>query len=131
MSNETSTKAKLTPVAEFPPVYFLENLAIRSDNSILVTAFNQRELWFVPSPDAAVPVKPLKLYTFAIFPTGIVETEPDVFYISTNKGYNENESFLERLDLRTWTPGAAVKPEQVFQFPDNVRALNGSCPGCA
>jgi hypothetical protein len=127
MSNETSPKAKLTPVAEFPPVYFLENLAIRSDNSILVTAFNQRELWFVPSPGATIPVKPLKLYTFGIFPTGIVETEPDVFYISTNKGYNDNKSFLERLDLRGWTPGAVVKPEQVFQFPDNVRALNGSC----
>lgn len=127
MPNEISLKAKLTPVAEFPPQYFLENLAIRKDNSVLVTVFNQRELWFVPSLNAAIPVKPSKLHTFALMPTGIVETAPDVFYISTNKGYNENESFLERLDLRGWTPGAPVKPERVLQFPKNVRGLNGSC----
>ena len=30
-------KARLTTVAEFPKNYFLENLAVRSDNSILIT----------------------------------------------------------------------------------------------
>jgi sugar lactone lactonase YvrE len=69
----------------------------------------------------------LKLHTFDIAPSGIVETEADVFYISAGKFYNTDEAFLQRLDLRDWTPGARVKPEQVFQFPKNVRALNGSC----
>jgi hypothetical protein len=106
----------------------LENITKRIGNSMLVKVLNHSgELWFVPSPDTAMPVEPLKLYTFGIPPSGIVETEPDVFYISTGQFYNTDEAFLQRLDLRGWVPGTAVKPEQVFQFPKNVRALNGSC----
>lgn len=127
MSSDTMPQAKLTTIAEFPPGFVLENFAVRSDNSMLITVANHRELWFVPSPDTAIPVEPLKLSTFATLPTGIVETEPNVFYISTGKFYNTDEAFLERLDLRGWVPGTAVQPEQVFQFPKNVRGLNGSC----
>jgi hypothetical protein len=126
-SNQTLQKAKLATMAEFPREYFLENLAVRSDNSMLITVLNRGELWFIPSPSTKIPVEPVKLYTFPILSTGIVETEPDIFYISTGKFYNSDEAFLQRLDLRGWVPGAAVKPEQVFQFPKNVRALNGSC----
>jgi hypothetical protein len=127
MTNSTLRKAKLTAVAHFPAAYFLENIAIRRDNSMLVTAANKHELWFVPSPNEAGPVEPLKLHTFDVAPSGIVETEADVFYISTGKFYNTDEAFLQRLDLTDWTPGAPVKVQQVFQFPKNVRALNGSC----
>ena len=127
MSKEAWPKAKLTTVAEFPPGLFLENIAVRSDNSVLITVVWQGELWFVPSSNVAIPSQPLKLFTFATHPTGIVETEPDVFYISTVKSYNTDEAFLERLDLRSWVPGTLVKPEQVFQFPKNVRNLNGGC----
>ena len=127
MSKEAWPKAKLTTVAAFPPWLFLENIAVRSDNSVLITVVWQGELWFVPSSNVAIPSQPLKLFTFATHPTGIVETEPDVFYISTVKSYNTDEAFLERLDLRTWVPGTPVKPEQVFQFPKNVRNLNGCC----
>jgi len=35
-------KAHLTTVAEFPKNYFLENLAVRSDNSTLITAHEPR-----------------------------------------------------------------------------------------
>jgi hypothetical protein len=42
--------AHLTVIAEFPKHYFLENLAVRSDGSILVTAFNKKELWCVHRP---------------------------------------------------------------------------------
>lgn len=122
-----SVPAKLTTVAEFPPGFFLENLAVRSDNSLLVSVLNQRELWFAPSPERAIPVEPLKLSTLATRPSSIVETEPDVFFISMGEWYNTDEAFLYRLDLRGWMPGTAVKPEQVFQFPKTVRALNGSC----
>src|SRR5271165_2245850 len=127
MPFENRPKAKLATVASFPPNYFLENSVIRSDNSMLITVGNQRELWFVPSLGTITPVEPLKLHTFATAPSGIVETEPDVFYISTGKFYNTDEAFLQRLDLRGWSPGTAVNPEQVLQFPKNVRALNGSC----
>ena len=164
MSNEPLQKARLTTVVEFPPGFVMENLVVRSDNSMLLTVWNLEklaklsgspllvkvlnhrhlaklsgnpllvkvlnqsgELWFVPSPETAVPVEPLKLSRFGISPSGIVETEPDVFYIATGKFYHTNEAFLQRLDLRGWVPGTAVKPERVFQFPKTVRALNGSC----
>ncbi len=42
--------ATLTPVAYFPEHYFLENLAVRADGSLLVTAVLRRELWYVPAP---------------------------------------------------------------------------------
>ena len=35
---------------------------------------------------------------------GIVEAEPDVFYISTSDIYT-HESYLHQLDLRGWVPG--------------------------
>jgi len=164
MSNESLLKAILTTVVEFPQGFVLENIAVRSDNSMLVTVWNLEkiakwidnpmlvkilhlkniarrsnnpmfakllnhsgELWYVPSPETPMPVEPLKLHHFGILPSGIVETEPDVFYISTGKFYNTDEAFLQRLDLRGWVPGTAVKPERVFQFPKHVRALNGSC----
>ena len=72
---EAWPKAKLTTVAEFPPGIFLENIAVRSDNSMLITVVWQGELWFVPSPNAAIPVQAVKLHTFATHPTGIVETD--------------------------------------------------------
>ena len=127
MLSDTMPQVKLTMIAEFPQGFMLENIAVRSDNSMLVTVPSHRELWFVPSPTTVIPVEPLKLSTFATLPTGIVETAPDVFYISTGKFYNTDEAFLERLDLRGWTPGMAAQPEQVLQFPKNVRGLNGSC----
>jgi hypothetical protein len=164
MSHAPLPKAKLTTVAEFPPGFVMENLVVRSDNSLLLSVWNLEkiaklgnnpllarvlqlgkiavrsnnpllaravqqsgELWFVPPPDTVVPVEPLKLYTFGLPPSGIVETEPDVFSIATGKFYNTDEAFLHRLDLRGWVPGTAVKPERVLQFPKQARALNGGC----
>ena len=106
MTNNTLRKAKLTAVAQFPAAYFLENIAIRRDNSMLITVANKQELWFVPSLSEAGPVEPLKLHTFDVAPSGIVEAEPDVFYISAGKFYNTDEGFLQRLELRDWTAGA-------------------------
>jgi hypothetical protein len=41
MSTIASPKAELTTLATFRKNYFLENLAVRSDNSVLVTVLNQ------------------------------------------------------------------------------------------
>ena len=41
----------LTPVAYFPEGYFLENLAVRADGSVLVTTVTHQELWYVPGPE--------------------------------------------------------------------------------
>jgi sugar lactone lactonase YvrE len=50
-----------------------------------------------------------------------VETEPDIFYVSTAV-----QASLERLDLRGWVPGTSVQPTRVLTF-EQPAGLNGSC----
>ncbi|AXC12001.1 hypothetical protein ACPOL_2688 [Acidisarcina polymorpha] len=119
--------AKLSTVAYFPHKYFLENLAVRQDNSILVTVANHHELWFVPSVTGEQTVTPVLLFTFAEVVCGITEVEPDIFYIATGNFYTTHEAYLHRLDLRNWRVGASVQPEMVLQLPALARGLNGSC----
>jgi hypothetical protein len=40
----------VTPVAHLPEKYFLENLVVRADGSVLITALLSKELWLVPGP---------------------------------------------------------------------------------
>ena len=127
MPPEKILKAKLSTVAYFPPKYFLENLALRQDNSILVTVANRHELWFVPPVKGEETVTPVLLFTFAEVACGITEVEPDIFYVATGSFYTTHEAYLHRLDLRNWNPGAAVHPEMVLQLPPSARGLNGSC----
>ena len=127
LSTQETSPAKLTTAAVFPRYYFLENLAVRHDGSILVTAALQKELWYVPPAHAATPAEPVLLHTFGEIASGIVEAEPDVFYISTSDAYTTHESFLHRLDLRHWTPGELVRTETVLEFGHPVGGLNGSC----
>ena len=119
--------ARLATVAMFPVKSFLENLAVRSDNSVLVTSMNARKLFYVPPSDGAVSVDPVILHTFDQPTTGLVEAEPDIFLVSTSNLYTTHESFLHRLDLRGWAPGSPVRLEQVFRFPGKAKGLNGSC----
>jgi hypothetical protein len=127
MPTKKTAQAKLSTVAYFPPKYFLENLAVRQDNSILVTVANHKELWFVPAVNEEETVTPVLLFTFADVACGITEVEPDVFYIATGNFYTTHEAYLYRLDLRNWLPGKAVVPEMVLQLPEMARGLNGSC----
>ena len=120
-------KVNIRVVAEFDCGYFLENLAVREDDSLLVTVANRKELWFVPPASEASLVKPIKMHTFDEVPTGLVEVEADIFYIPVGKFYNSDEAFLYRLDLRSWTAGSPLKLQQVLQFPKKVRGLNGMC----
>ena len=117
----------LTTVAEFPEHYFLENLAVRQDHSILVTAMNQKELWFLPPPGDGPPVTPQLIHTFEHPATAIIETRPDVFHVATSDVYTTHDSFLHRIDLRAWTTGAEVRADQVAAFDDRAGALNGGC----
>ena len=76
-------QAELTTVATFPPQFFLENLVMRADHSLLITVLNRGELWYVPPVDGALPVEPVLLFNFpkdgrGQNPCGIVEVEPDV-----------------------------------------------------
>ena len=120
-------RARLTTMAVFPTGSFLENLAVRSDNSVLITVLNLKQLWYVPPVTGGVPVDAQLLYTFDALPTGIVEVQPDVFLIAVGNLYTTHECFLYRLDLNGWTAGERIQPEMVFRFPKAAKAVNGSC----
>jgi hypothetical protein len=117
----------LAPIAHFPEKYFLENLAVRADGSILITAILQKELWYVPGPDPRTEVRPVLVHTFDHLVLGIAEAEPDVFVICLSDVYTTHESHLVRIDFAGWNPGDPVSPEVIFTFDDRVRGLNGSC----
>jgi hypothetical protein len=117
----------LTPVAYFPENYFLENLAVRADGSVLVTTVQQKELWCVPGPEPRAEVPPVLVHTFEHLILGIAEAEPDVFIVSLSDLYTTHESHLARVDFNGWSPGKPVTPEIIFTFDDRVRGLNGSC----
>src|ERR1700751_4439915 len=127
MSTENMPLTKLTTIASFPDHYFLESMAIRRDSSILVTVMNHQELWYVPPLSTNIPVDPLLVHTFAQPTMGIVEVEPDIFYIATSNLYTSHESYLHRLDLNNWVPGKSVDPKVILGFPEPVRGLNGCC----
>jgi sugar lactone lactonase YvrE len=119
-------KAKLTTVASFPENYFLENLAVRADNSVLITALNHKQVWYVPI-HAAKSAKPVLLHTFDQLTLSFTEVEPDVFYLCTSNVYTDHRSSLHRIDLRDWSIGNRIQPQKVLDFPDGAGGLNGSC----
>ncbi len=117
----------LNPVAFFPKTYFLENLAVRADESILITAILQQELWWVPPAKHGEVVEPVLVHTFDHPVTGIAEVAPDVFIMNITEAYTTHESHLVRIDFNGWTPGSPVSPETIYTFDERVRGLNGSC----
>src|SRR5579875_2755850 len=117
----------LTPVAYFPEKYFLENLAVRADGSVLITTVLQKELWLVPGPRPHAEVSPVLVHTFEYPVMGIVEAAPDVFIVCVTDGYVSHRSYLARIDLNGWAPGEPVSPEVICTFDDRVRSLNGAC----
>ena len=127
MPLKNTPSAKLTTIAEFPIHYFLENLAVRADGSILVSELNHKGLWYVPPVKGNTPVKPSLLFTFDQLLLSTVEVEPDIWYVFTSNGYTDHQSSLYRLDLRGWAPGKPVNPERILRFPETVRCLNGGC----
>ncbi|MBV9321765.1 MAG: hypothetical protein JO106_17975, partial [Mycobacterium sp.] len=122
MTIHNGTGARLTTIAYFPEHFFLENLAVRSDGSILVTVLKHKQLWYVPAPDADLPLDPVPVYTFDALTMGIVEAEPDVFYVCTWA-----PATVERVDLRGWSPGAPVTATRVLTLDQPSAVLNGSC----
>ena len=127
MPTATLPQADLATVASFPANYFLENFALRVDNSALITAMNHKELWYVPPATATESVKPILLHTFEQLTLNPVEVEPDVFYLTTSNVYTDHKSALHRIDLRKWSVDDPIQPQKVVDFPNEARALNGSC----
>jgi hypothetical protein len=122
MTTNGATRAKLTTIAYFPEHFFLENLAVRADGSILITVLKHKQLWYVPAPGADLPVEPVLVHTFDALTMGIVEAEPDVFYVCTWA-----PATVERVDLRDWSPGAPVTVTRVLTFDEPGGVLNGCC----
>jgi hypothetical protein len=127
MSPQAQPQVRLSIAAQFPAHFFLENIALRHDNSMLITVVTRNELHYLPPPNAGEPVEPVLLHTFGEMVTGIAELESDVFVVISNNGYTTKENYLHWLDLRDWTPGSPVTPELVLAFPKEVLALNGCC----
>jgi len=117
----------VTPVTHLPEKYFLENLAVRADGSVLITAVLQKELWFVPGPEPRAEVRPVLVHTFEHMVSGIVEVFPEVFVICVSDAYESHESHLFRVDFTGWTPGDPVSPELIYTFDERAGGLNGSC----
>jgi hypothetical protein len=63
----------VTPIAYFPEKYFLENLIVRTDGSVLITAVLQKELWYVPGP-ARTLTDPVLVHAFD---HPVAQIEPD------------------------------------------------------
>jgi len=100
----------LSPVTFFPQRYFLENLAVRADDSILITAVLQKELCWVPPAKRGAVVEPVLVHTVDHPVTGIAEVAPDVFIVKPQRGLHHprislGPNRLHRLD--TWRAGIA------------------------
>ena len=119
--------AKLTTVAEFPVGYFLENVAVRADGSMLVTELSKKGLWYVPAPTGGRPVQPVLIHTFDQPPFDLAETQRNVFYVDTSNYLTTHQSYLQPVDLRHWKPGRPVPVQQVLKFPFPISAVDGSC----
>jgi hypothetical protein len=120
-------QAHLTVVAEFPEKFFLENIAVRADGSILVTVNNRKELWYVAPPAGQLPVRPAHLFTFEFNATFVVEWRPDRFLLGIADVYDTHEARLYELDLTDWAFGTAVEPRLVLVLPRPWVGFNGAC----
>ncbi len=127
MPDTALPQARLTLAAEFPVKSFLENLAVRADNSVLVSKMLEKELWYVPPVSGALPVQPTCIHTYGQPTLAIVEVAPDVFYLATSNLYTTHESYLHRLDLRGWEPDQPLRTETVLTMPSECLSLNGGC----
>lgn len=127
MALPSTRQAELTTVASFPSGYFLENLVMRRNKSLLVTVLNKGELWYAPPVDGKLPVEPSLLFTFDRNALGIVEVEDDLFFIASGHVYTTHDCYLHRLDLRGWAPGEPIDMQTVLTCTSQARGLNGMC----
>ena len=116
-------------VHEFPKGTWVENLAVRQNDQILATILTAPEIYQV---DPLGIVSPILVHTFTSTTgvTGIVETEPDIFYVATgNFSFatftNEPGSWaIWKVDLRLFSVFAPATVTKVADFPQ-ASLLNG------
>lgn len=118
-------------IYEFPPGTFLENIAVRRNGQILTTVATAPEIYQV---DPSGKRDPILLYSFpATTVTGIVELQPDVFYVATGNSSSDGPfgtvtgSFaVWKLNLRPFSIslGKPAEVTKIVTFP-KARLLNG------
>ena len=116
---------KVTTIASFPAGFFLENIIVRHDSSILISVMTHNALYYLPPP-TAIPVEPVLLHKFAEHAMGMIEAEPDIFYISSSAMFEDHHSVLHRLDMRSFSLDNPPKPVPVLTFPAKAQGLNGT-----
>lgn len=118
-------------IHEFPLGTFVENLAVRRNGQILVTLGTAPELYQV---DPLQLHAPILIHTFsnATDLTGIVEVDPDVFYVAAGK-FNiktlqsvPGSYSIYKVDMNAFSPSPHITAAitKVADFPDSV-FLNG------
>src|SRR5262245_62007267 len=119
-------QTRLSIAARFPPHYFLENIAVRQDNSMLITVVQPKELYYLAPPSPGADVEPVLLHTFDELTTGIAELEPDVFVVFTTNAYTTHENYMHRLDLRGWMPEREEEPMSDMRRREFITLLGGA-----
>jgi hypothetical protein len=127
MTTPRIPQAQLTVVAEFPERFFLENLAVRADGSILVTVVNRNELWLAPAPGERLPVQPAPVHTFEFNTTFVVEWRTDRFLVGVADVYRSREARIYEVDMRGWSAGRRIEPRLVLELPEPKVGVNGGC----
>lgn len=117
--------AKVHTVASFKPGTFLENIIIRSDGSILVTAITPPVLYYLPPPESE-EVVPQVVCTFDAPAMGIIEAGQDIFYISTTGFLQGGNNKLWKLDMNSYKASDRLEATLVLTFPPRAKVLNGS-----
>ena len=118
-------------IACFPPGFFLENIAAFKDGGLLVTAANQRQLYYVPPTMYQHQVAPLLLATFepGQWAMGLqaAPQNPNVFYMLTSDmlGLGLHTCSLYVIDCSN--PATGPMPQKLFTFPKEAKGLNGLC----
>jgi hypothetical protein len=133
-----------TTIATFSPYSFLENIAVRSNGTLLVSNMTSGEIYYL-DPHAANPQstvqtihsfnssKPLKAGDSSQYGSGYVAEAlvenpgiPDVFYTMSGKHRARGSWAIWRLDMRDFDPASAkVEVEKVADVPD-AQWLNGA-----
>ena len=100
-------------IYEYPNGTWCENLAVRSDGSILITSLTAPDVWLVdphaPNPQSTLITR----FTDAFVTGGITETTPDTFYVAV-----ANFSITDF----TAAPAGSVRVHRI-SFPDPTSYL--------
>ena len=120
-------------VATFPPGFFLENIAVLPDDTLLVSVANRQSLYCLPPP--ATPGQPRSPFLLQQFPPdqwamGLASSfsNPNLVYSMTCHlpGETEGRNHLHVFDASNVALGSRVAT--IAEFPPQSKFLNGLCP---